>query len=416
LAEPSSIQINTSYQSDDVLEVTVQKIVPRGLGLAFADDLTIFVPLAAAGDRLAVRLGQIKGRTAFAEIESIIEPSTERGIPSCKYFGTCGGCDFQQLSYERQLAAKVEIVRDSLHRIGKIEIDDLPIIPSPLPLGYRTRALWHVDTRLGRMGYHRRNSHDVVDIDHCPILDPALDATLQRFRSESGAGRFWAEKSIVEAAVGTDGNVSINSPDLPKAVQEIAVAAAGEIYRFDARSFFQGNLSVVDELIEAATTGAAGEHAVDLYCGVGLFSLPLARRFKKVTGVESNERAIEFAAKNATAANLTNVKFFAEGVSKFLFNRNAGQPDFVLLDPPRAGTEKNVIKRIIQLQPKAVSYVACDPAILARDLRRLLDGGYSIDSITALDLFPQTHHVEVVARLTLMIPLDVEEGVVAAVF
>lgn len=392
------------YKPGDVLEVTVERIVPRGLGLAFAEELTMFVPLSAPGDRLVVRLDQVKGRTAFAEIESVVEPSSERGVPPCKYFGTCGGCDFQQLPYERQLTAKVEIIKDSLHRIGKIDITDLSIIPSPNPLAYRTRAMWHVDTRQGKMGYYKRNSHDVVDIDHCPILDPALDATLQRFRSEIDPARFWEEKAIVEAAVGTDGNISINSPDLPEAVREVSVNAAGERYAFDARSFFQGNLSLVEKLIETATAGTAGEHALDLYCGVGLFSLPLARRFKNVTGVEANERAIEFAERNAKDAGLSNVRFFAEGVSKFLFGRNPGPTDFVLLDPPRAGTEKNVIRKIIELKPKEISYVACDPSILARDLRRLIDGGYAIDSITALDLFPQTHHVETVARLSRINP------------
>jgi 23S rRNA (uracil1939-C5)-methyltransferase len=391
---------DSDYKPGDKLEVTVEKIVPRGVGMAFAKDLTVFVPLSVPGDKVVVRLEQVKGRTAFAEIESIVEPSPERGIPPCKYFGTCGGCDFQQLPYERQLAAKLEIIRDSLHRIGKVEFDDIRMIPSPRPLAYRTRALWHVDTRQGSVGYYRRNSHDVVDIDHCPILDPALDATLQRFRSEIDPSRFWEEKAVVEAALGTDGTISINSPDLPEAVREISVEAAGERYFFDARSFFQGNLSLIEDLVKAATAGAEGTHALDLYCGVGLFSLPLARQFIKVTGVETNERAVEFAKRNAQAAGLTNAKFSAESVSKFLFERAAGKIDFVLLDPPRAGTEKNVVQRIIKLRPRQISYVACDPSILARDLRRLIDGGYSIDSITALDLFPQTHHVEVVARLT----------------
>ncbi len=389
-----------SYKVGDRLEVTIEKIVPRGLGLAFAEGLTIFVPLSAPGDRLIARLEQIKGRTAFAEIESIIEPSPARGVPPCKYFGTCGGCDFQQFPYERQLAEKVGMLQDSLRRIGKIEIGEIPIVPSPRPLAYRTRALWRVDTRAGAMGYYKRNSHDVVDIDHCPILDPALDATLQQFRSGLDASRFWEEKAPVEAAIGSDGTVSINAPDLAEATREVTVEAAGERYTFDARSFFQGNLSIVDKLIELATAGASGGHALDLYCGVGLFSLPLARSFANVTGVEANGRAIEFAERNASSAGLANVKFFPEGVNSFLFGRDVGETDFVLLDPPRAGTEKNVIQRIIKLGPKQVSYVSCDPSIFARDMRRFLDGGYGIDSLTALDLFPQTHHVETVARLS----------------
>ena len=390
----------TNYEPGTRLEVTIEKIVPGGYGIAFAKDLTVFVSLAAPGDRVLVRLERVKGRTAFAEIESINELSPDRGVPPCKYFGTCGGCDLQQLPYERQLSAKIDVVQDSLHRIGNLNIENIPMIASPKPLEYRTRALWRADTRSGNMGYYKRNSHDIVDVDHCPILDPALDETLQRFRSELSGIVAWEEKLVVEAATGSDGAVSVYSAASPEPTTEVSVKAAGEEFTFDARTFFQGNLSLVERLVESATGNTSGKYALDLYCGVGLFSLPLARRFTHVTGVESNERAIYFANRNAKNAGLANLRVFAEGVARFLFDRDPGEPDFVLLDPPRAGTEKNVIKRILSLAPRQISYVACDPAILARDLRRLVDGGYSIDSVTALDLFPQTHHIETVARLT----------------
>ncbi len=393
-------ETSANYEPGPALELTVERIVPGGYGIGFAEDLTVFVPLSAPGDRLNVRLEKVKGKTAFAEIESIIEPSEERGTPPCKYFGTCGGCDMQQLPYEGQLLAKADIVRDSLHRIGKLEIGNIPIIPSPKPLAYRTRALWRADTRAGKMGYYKRNSHDIVDVDHCPILDPTLDQTLQSFRSNLDDLVSWEEKLVVEAALGSHESISIFSADSPEPTSEIHVDAAGERFTFDARTFFQGNLSLVEALIELAVGNTSGDRALDLYCGVGLFSLPLARRFNHVTGVESNARAVDFANKNARNAGLDNLRFFAEGVARFLFDRDPGKPDLVLLDPPRAGTEKNVIKRIINLGPREISYVACDPAILARDLRRLVDGGYSIDSVTAIDLFPHTHHIETVARLS----------------
>ncbi len=381
------------------MEVTVEKIVPKGFGLAFAKDLTIFVPLSAPGDRLRVTLWEIKGRTAFAEIDEIIESSPERTSPPCKYFGICGGCDFQQFSYQRQLAAKVEIIKDSLSRIGKIEMSEIPIISSPKEHEYRTRALWRVDAAARKMGYYKRNSHDVVDVEHCPVLDPTLNATLQQFRAEMNDGRFWSDKAAVEAAIGTNGEVSVYCADIAGPVVDISAAAAGERFSFNARTFFQGNLSLIDELVDLAVNGSEGEHALDLYSGVGLFSLPLARNFKRVTGVESNERAVEYARRNASDAGLSNVEFHDKPVGKFLAESD-GKADLVLLDPPRAGTEKFVIQRVIKMAPLEVSYVACDPSILARDLRRLIDGGYKIESLTALDLFPQTHHVEAVARLS----------------
>lgn len=391
--------LSIEYKTGDVLKVTVEKIVPRGLGLAFAEKLTVFVPLSAPGDRLSVRLAEVKGRTAFAEIEEIIEPSASRVEPPCKYFGICGGCDFQQLSYESQLAAKVDIIKDSLHRIGKIEFDgDIAILPSPKPFGYRSRAQWHLDTRNRKIGYFKRGTHEVIDVDHCPILDPVLDETLTELRADLDWGSFWAEEAVIEAAVGSNEDISLNSTELPEPAA-IAFEVAGERYAFDAASFFQGNASLVEKLIETAIGGAEGKHALDLYCGVGLFSLPLARQFVNVTGVEGSEHAVGFAQQNAANDGLENLRFFQNGVGEFLSARDVGATDFVLLDPPRAGTEKGVIEKIIKLRPARISYVSCDPAILARDLRILVDGGYAVGSITALDLFPQTHHVETVVRL-----------------
>ncbi|MDM7923280.1 MAG: methyltransferase domain-containing protein, partial [Pyrinomonadaceae bacterium] len=151
--------------------------------------------------------------------------------------------------------------------------------------------------------------------------------------------------------------------------------------------------------VETAIGGFSGVNALDLYCGVGLFALPLARRFENVTGVEENPAAIEFARKNAENAGLSNTNFIVDSVRRFLAHYDGGPVDFVLLDPPRAGTEKETMERLIRLSPRVVSYVACEPSVLARDLRRFDEAGYVIESITGIDLFPQTHHVETVAIL-----------------
>ena len=383
-----------------MLDVEIQKIVPKGLGLAFAEKLTVFVPLSAAGDKVRVRINHLKGKIAFAEIEEIIEPSTDRIEPPCPYFGRCGGCDFQQMNYEAQLAAKLAIIQDSLHRIGKIDYElEIPMIASPREFNYRSRAQWHLDTRQKTIGYFRRNSHDVIDIEHCPILTPELDATLQSLRSNLEWGTFWSDRASIEAAHGSEGDVSLFSPEIMEPTQDISFTVGGEKYFYSALSFFQGNQFLIEQLIETAISGASGETALDLYCGVGLFTLPLARKFGQVIGVEGNDRAIDFAEKNAANAQLNNVRFVRDGVDDFLSGHNLENTDFVLLDPPRAGTEKWTIANIIKLKPKQISYVSCEPSILARDLRTLLDSGYAIESLTAFDLFPQTHHVETVARL-----------------
>ena len=370
--------------------------------MAFAEKLTVFVPLAAVGDRLRVRLNEVKKRIAFADILEITEPSPVRIAPPCPYFGKCGGCDFQQMTYEAQLEAKVGIIRDCLHRIGKIDFEgEIPIIASPREFEYRSRAQWHLDSRHKRIGYFRRGSHDVIDIEQCPILVPELETTLKELRKTIEWGTIWGERAAIEAASGDGGKVSVYGAELVERTDEIGFTAAGERYFYSAQSFFQGNQFLVEKLLEAALADSGGERALDLYCGVGLFSLPLAKRFAQVIGVEGNESAIDFAEKNAGNARLHNIKFVGGGVGEFLQEPNLEGTDFVLLDPPRAGTEKGVIEALAKMKPKNISYVSCEPSILARDLRILLDAGYSLDSITALDLFPQTHHVETIARLGL---------------
>lgn len=391
----------SKYNIDDLLEVDIVKIVPGGYGLAFVDGLTVFVVLAVAGDKLRIRLTEIKGKIAFAEIETIITPSRDRIVPPCPYVGTCGGCDFQQMTYTAQLDAKVGIIRDNLQRIGKIDyVDEIGIIPSPKEFGYRLRAQWHIDANKREIGYYERDSRNLIPIAHCPILVPELDDALQRVRAEFEWEKFWPEKGAIDAACGDGGAVSLFSNDVDLGDSEITFSAVGERYIFAAHAFFQGNRYLIETLIETAIGDARGGHALDLYSGVGLFTLPLARRFERVTAIEDYPPAVEFAELNARAAGLANIEIARKPVSRFLAEQSRSNVDFVLLDPPRAGTEKKTVLDLIKLRPKTVSYVSCDPSVLARDLRRFLDGGYEIESITAIDLFPQTHHVETVAVLS----------------
>lgn len=392
--------LKPTYSNKELLDVRIEKIVPRGLGLAFAESLTVFVPLAAVGDKLRVRIEEIKGKTAFAEIEEVLEPSPHRLEPPCEYFGRCGGCDFQQMNYATQLAAKIDMLKDCLHRIAKIEYPrEIEIIPSPAEFGYRSRAMWHLDTRNRQIGYYRRNSRDLVDIEKCLVLGPELQETLERLREGLEWNTFFDKKAQIEAVIGDGGEVSMYSAEFPDPASEITFSAYGENYLFSARSFFQGNRALIEKLIDLAVRDAAGETALDLYCGAGLFTLPLARRFKNVIGVEENEEAVGFANRNAENAKLENVDFYAASVRDYFASGEAAKADFVLLDPPRAGTEKETIQNLIKLGPKQVSYVACEPSVLARDLRRFVESGYEIKSLTALDMFPQTHHVETVVRL-----------------
>ncbi len=387
------------YKIGEELKVKIEKIVPNGFGLAFAENLTVFVPLSVAGDEVSVKLNQLKGKTAFAEIIEVIESSAYRIEPPCVYFGKCGGCNFQQMTYEKQLEAKVGIIKDSLKRIGKIELEkEIEMIPSPLEFAYRSRVRWHVDTKNKKIGYFQRNSHNVVDIKKCPILTNELQEILDELRETIEWETFWANIVEIEAANAGE-QVSIFSDEILEQTNQIEFKTDENNYFFNAQTFFQGNQFLIEKLIDTAIGDANGENAFDLYAGVGLFTLPLAEKFKKVTAIEAHERAVDFARINVDRANLENVELICDNVDDFLEENEFQNVDFLLLDPPRSGTDKKIIENIIKIKPSEISYVACEPSTLARDLRILTENVYKIESVTAIDLFPQTHHIETVVRL-----------------
>ncbi|HUF04846.1 MAG TPA: class I SAM-dependent RNA methyltransferase [Aridibacter sp.] len=389
------------YTEGDRLEVEVVKIIPNGLGLSFAEDLTLFVPLSVLGDKLLVEIAELKGRTAFAGIVEILEPSPERIEPPCPYFGECGGCDFQQMSYEAQLAAKIGMIRDCLKRIAKLGDEiEIGIVPCPESFGYRIRTQVHADPASKQIGFYKRQSHEVIEAERCAVLVPGLDGTVKRIRATFK----WPEDAVgtvdIEAGF-SGGTASIFSGEIFEPVDELVFEAAGHAFSFDARAFFQANQYMVEPLIEAAVGGISGGIAIDLYCGIGLFTVPLAERFEKVIGVESARESFRFAEKNASLNEVQNAEFVNSRVRKFLEEQRevVEAADLVVVDPPRSGVKGSALKMIADAAPKFVTYVSCNPSTLARDIRFLIDNGYEIEKFTVLDLFPQTHHAEAVVRL-----------------
>jgi len=454
-----SLSFDPSFDFDDhqLVEVRIERILPGGSGLAHADGRTLLVALAAPGDRLRVKIDRTKGNVDFASIEEIIEPSPLRVEPPCPYFGRCGGCDFQQLNYQAQLDAKVEIVRDCLRRIGGIESPpDFQVTPAPNQWHYRSRAQWQYDSIRKRLGYFEAGSRRVCDVADCAVLAPELQQTLSSLRERMRDGLLPEDARDFRALVGDEGvwvappvrvdSATVKPDTIDRGLSPTVGAGShshardvtrtihGETYRLNAESFFQTNADLLPQLIDAALSDAGGEAAIELYCGVGLFTLPLARRFTTLIGVESNESAAAFARENLANAGLANAKIVNEDVANWLENLEcAGRDgaldrrpktrqltdrrqsheiqsdvvaaaleriDFLLLDPPRTGAESRVINGILKIRPKRICYVSCDPATLARDLKKLIAGGYTLDSLTAFDMFPQTHHVETVVHLT----------------
>jgi len=379
------------------LEVEIERILPGGMGLAHANGKTVFVSLAAPGDRVRVRVEREQGNVLFASIEEIVAPSSLRIEPPCPYFGRCGGCDFQQLSYEAQLAAKAEIIRDCLHRIARLEnVPEIVVTPSPDQWRYRMRATWQIDQEEGAIGYYERGSRRVCDVVDCAVLRPELQGQLEAVRA-SPADQFPPGLKHLDVVAGEVG-VSFAPAFAEFETHELSLTVRGEVYRYNAEAFFQINPSLLGPLIDFALAGAVGKSALDLYSGVGLFTLPLARHFESVLAVEATPMAARFARRNLQDAGLSNARVITATVTDWFRSGPVSSTDFILLDPPRAGAESAVIKGIIDLRPSAISYVSCDPATLARDLKKLLAGGYVIEGVLGFDLFPQTHHVETVVR------------------
>lgn len=389
----------TDVQDKNLVEI--ERLLPGGFGLAHADGLTLFVALAAPGDILRVNIERKRGTVGFASIVEVVKPSTVRVEPPCPYFGLCGGCDFQQLEYEAQLAAKVEIIRDCLHRIAHMEtVPEIVMVPSPAQWQYRSRANWQFDPKSKRLGYFARGSHEVCDVEVCAVLRPELQQTLERLREQMREGTLSKKLTDIEAVAG-DTDVSLASGTAHFRSKEVSRRIGNETYYFGAEAFFQINHELLELLLGEAVGEEEGKTAIDLYSGVGLFTLPLARRFDRVIAVEANSRAVDYAQRNLDAAELNNVEVANMSVAEWLKHwLGFERPEFLLLDPPRTGAESGVIEGILSVAPQKICYVSCDPATLARDLNKLLEGGYSLDSIVGFDMFPQTHHVETVARLS----------------
>jgi 23S rRNA (uracil1939-C5)-methyltransferase len=369
-----------------VVEATIEKLVYGGDGLARVGAHVLFVPLSAPGDVLRIRVTDVGRGFARGTITEIVKPGPARRDPRCRHFGACGGCQLQHVTYEAQLGAKAAFVRESLARLGRIEwTADIPVRAAG---EYRYRSRAELQARRGHVGFFRTGTHEIVDVTECPILVPEAEARIASLREHPPRKEF-------HLAAGDDGAVVMERG------ATVRQRIAGFDFEFAADSFFQGNRLLVEALVEEAVGGAAGDVAVDLYAGAGLFSLPLSRTFRQVVAVESWRAAAKQGDANAARNGVENVRFCAEPVEDWLARTTATRPDLVVLDPPRTGAGHVVVEAIARLAPPAVTYVSCDPATLARDLRLFVALGYTLTSVVALDLFPQTFHVETVAKLVL---------------
>jgi tRNA/tmRNA/rRNA uracil-C5-methylase (TrmA/RlmC/RlmD family) len=311
------------------------------------------------------------------------KPSSERVEPECRYFGKCGGCQYQHVAYAAQLRLKQKQIADLFERIGKFPPDLVAaVIPCPQPFGYRNRIMvrsqWNKPEQKLNLGFVRWDCGLVEDIEECKIAEPALNEQLRHVRAHPP----------------------------PRGGLKVVLRTLPEDWDVPPDSFFQNNFFLLPKLVETVRkflSAAGSRHLVDLYCGVGFFGIELADAVASFIGVEYDQRAIKSARRNAAARNIGNGEFVAKAVEDVLpelGKRLSPQATTVLLDPPRKGCQPQTLKMLRETRPAQVIYVSCHPATMARDLNMICaDGVFSLARVQPLDMFPQTQHVECVAAL-----------------
>jgi len=381
-----------------------------GDGLARHEGQVVMAPFVLPGETVTVTLDPPHKGLRRGRVQRVDAPAAERQAAPCPLFARCGGCHYQHAPYELQLAWKREILREVLRRVGKIEApDDIPALAGE-PWGYRNRVQIHAAA--GRLGFLEPGSRTLCPARACPIASPRLNQALADLAEMARSPRWPAFLRSLELFT-NESQVQLNvletsrplarhffdwcARSLPGASEPLEYPTRDFCFRVGGRSFFQVNRFLLDALVDAALADARGNHALDLYAGVGLFSLPLARRFARVTAVETTRAAAQDLAFNAARAGLP-VDVRQASVEIFLAESRE-TPDFVLADPPRSGLGKHTVRRLVELKTPLLVIVACDPATLARDLAVLAASGYRIDSLILVDLFPQTYHLESIARL-----------------
>lgn len=384
-----------------VNEVQIEKWVYGGSSLARIEGRVVLVPFSLPGERAKIEVGD----NIDAQLLDLVQPSAERISPPCPVYGRCGGCQYQHAPYAFQVSAKVEILREQLRRVGKIDYQgQIQTISGP-EYAYRNRV--QLQLRNGKLGYLVPRSHDLIPISACPIASPRINAVITQLLERMKQPKFpHFVKSFEVFTNETDIQLNVLETERPVAqwffksfdsLVGLDYPTGAGIFRVSPKSFFQVNRFLIDEMVRAAVPADGGSAALDLYAGVGLFALPLSRNFKKVTAVESGSAATRDLEFNVQRAGL---KIDAQNsrVEEYLEKLDA-TPDFVLADPPRAGLGKAVTAALNRLAPARITIVSCDPATLARDLAAL--GKYKIAKMTLIDLFPQTYHLETIATLEL---------------
>lgn len=405
---------------NDLRTLRIESLAHLGAGISRDGGKVTFVPFTVPGDLVKARIVEEKSRFARARLAEVLEPSPDRVEPPCPYFGNCGGCQWQHIAYPTQMHYKTQIVREQFEHAGGLAgVEVRPIIGMEDPWGCRNSARF-TPSPDGQLGFQRHESHEVVAVDNCLILDSSLQELYESLEMDAAelraltlrAGIRTGERMMVfETEHDEPPELEVDIPiscalalEDGRAVTLIGLDAlheevAGRRYRISPTSFFQVNTWGADRLVDVVTKAlqpAGYERLLDLYCGVGLFVLALAGRVGQVVGVESVPWAVADAVINAEG--LDNVSL-AEGFAEDVLPEVEGAFDLAVVDPPRGGIHPAALRALAEKRPRRIAYISCEPTTLARDCAALTNAGYTLRWVQPVDMFPQTYHIETVALL-----------------
>ncbi|RZO53548.1 MAG: class I SAM-dependent RNA methyltransferase [Limisphaerales bacterium] len=379
------IETITRPEIGKIVKIKIDNIAFGGEGVGRVEDFVVFVPLVIEGEVVEAKIIEVKKSFARGELVKIINPSPIRINAECKYFGNCGGCQYQHIRYEDQLKIKQQQIIELFKRIGGFSEDKVaPVIACPQTFNYRNRILvrsqWNGKAKKLLVGFRKRNSHWVVEINDCKIAEPALNKQIPEVRANPPKR----------------GGIKIN------------LRVAPEDWSVPDHSFFQTNFFILPKMVNKVRKifqSNNSEYLVDTYCGVGFFAIELANLAKKFVGVESDKLAIKAAQENSIKFGAENGEFIegrTEDLLPELLEKFSPNKTSVILDPPRKGCAPSAIEQLRKVKPSQIIYISCHPATLARDLNILCaDGVYRLEHVYPIDMFPHTQHIECITDLRL---------------
>lgn len=453
--------IKLDLKKNEIYTAEITGMTAEGNGVCRVKDIAVFVPFTAVGDYAEIRIVKVAKNYAFGKIENLLISSVDRQSPDCTAFGKCGGCVYRHINYEAEKSAKAQRVKDAITRIGGLSESVMrPLIGAEQTDGYRNKVqlpfVRDTDGHI-RIGFFAPRSHRVVPLKSCHLQSPTFDKAIKivlRWANEENiepynetthtgilrhlylrhamktnelmvcivicTQRLKGEKHLVQCLCeGLDNlktvvlNINTERTNVITGKKNRVLYGSGAItdelcglkFKISPLSFYQVNRDQAEKLYQKACEYAdlkPHETLLDLYCGTGTIGLTMARKVKKLIGVEIVSQAIEDAKKNAAENGITNAEFFCADAAQAAVQlaERGEKPDCIIIDPPRKGCDVALIQTIVQMSPSRIVYVSCDPGTLARDLKLFCEQNYNIEEVTPIDLFPRTAHVETVVLMS----------------